>query len=405
MMHDWGFWCRPDQIPPKTHDWITWLVLGGRGAGKTRTGSEWVTAQIAQGTRSIAIVGETYEDAREVMIEGPSGLCSVGFPESRPVYESSRHRVVWPNGATGHAFSAEDPEGLRGFQFEAAWADELCKWMYPEEAWSNLQFGLRLGDRPRQVVTTTPKPLPLLKKLLADDRTTTTRAATFANKGHLADAFLTQIAAAYEGTSLGRQELLGEIVEDRQGALWTSKLLANALVHEIPQLSRIIVAIDPPVTSGDQSDECGIIVAGVLGEGINSVAYILEDASCQGLSPSAWAARAVALLSKYQADRVIAEVNQGGDLVEEMLRLADHSVPYRAVRASRGKSARAEPVAALYEKGRVRHAKPFPQLEEQLINFSGAANEGSPDRLDALVWAVTELLLTQCTAHPSIRAL
>ncbi|MEM6648698.1 MAG: terminase family protein [Pseudomonadota bacterium] len=404
-LHDWVFWARTDQLPPKTTDWTTWLVLGGRGAGKTRTGAEWIQAQVRQGVRRLALVGETYEDAREVMIAGPSGLCATGYPEEKPSYEPSRHRLVWPNGAQAHVFSADDPEGLRGFQFEAAWADELCKWRQPEEAWSNLQLGLRLGDRPRQVVTTTPRPMALLKKLMGHKTTALTQASTYANRENLAEAFFTEIAETYAGTTLGRQELMGELVEDRAGALWSWEMIEAARVQTPPPLSRIVVALDPPVTSGPEADECGIIVAGTTGEGAEKQAFILADGSSSGLSPAAWAARGVALLHQYKADRLVAEVNQGGDLVEQMIRLADPEAPFRAVRATRGKIVRAEPIAALYERGRIKHVGAFPTLEEQMTQFTGDPGEGSPDRLDALVWALTDLMLGPHGHGPAIRTL
>ncbi|WOI53989.1 DNA-packaging protein [Parvularcula sp. LCG005] len=404
-IYDWTLWARDDQLPdPQKTDWTTWLLMGGRGAGKTRAGAEWLAAQVRGGAARVALVGETYEDAREVMIDGPSGLCAIGNPAERPVYEASRHRLSWPSGAIGHVFSAEDPEGLRGFQFEAAWADELCKWRQAEQVWSNLQLGLRLGDRPRQVVTTTPRSMPLMKRLLADRRTLVSRATSFDNKAHLAEAFFTEIASTYEGTALGRQELYGEMVEDRAGALWSWQMIEAARIANAPPLDRIVVAIDPPVTSGPDADECGIIVAGVAGEGAARTAYVLADGTVHATSAAMWAERAVALYHAHGADRMIAEVNQGGDLVEEMIRLADPAVPIRQVRATRNKMVRAEPVSALYEKGRVRHVGEFAALESQLTAFTGTGREKSPDRLDALVWALTDLMLGH-QQQPAIRVL
>lgn len=404
VQHAWKFWAREDQFPPE-EDWTTWLILGGRGAGKTRSGAEWIAAQVAAGARRLALVGETYEDAREVMIDGHSGLCALGEVVERPAYEASRHRLVWPNGAEAHVFSADDPDGLRGHQFEAAWADELCKWRRPDEAWSNLQLGLRLGERPRQVVTTTPRPMKLLRQLMEGGTTRVTHASTHDNRAALADAFLTEVVRAYEGTALGRQELLGEIVEETSGALWTWSLIEAARVRSAPDLRRIVVAVDPPVTSGPEADECGIVIAGIAGSADRPTAYVLADASLGGASPNGWAARVAQLAADYGADRVVAEINQGGDLVEEVLRLHDPSLPYRAVRATRGKALRAEPVAALYEQGRVRHVGAFPRLEEQMTGFTGGPGEDSPDRLDALVWALTDLLLGGAPHSPSIRYL
>jgi predicted phage terminase large subunit-like protein len=402
---DWHYLARPDQSPPEG-SWTSWLVLGGRGAGKTRTGAEWIGARVRAGAKRVALVAETYGDAREVMLDGPSGLLHTGPEWWRPRYEPSRRRLTWPGGAEGHLFSAEDPEGLRGYQFDTAWSDELAKWPSGRDTWSNLQMGLRLGDDPRQVVTTTPRNVPLLKEIMGRETTTITRASTYANRDNLADAFLDEIAAVYEGTALGRQELLGELIEDREGALWTWSMLERARGTAPRSFERVVVAVDPPVTSHEGSDACGIVVAGAVSSADGrKEAWILEDATVQGLSPTAWASRVAELYRRYEADRVVAEVNQGGDLVVEVLRTAAPFLPVRAVRASRGKITRAEPVAALYEQGRVRHARPFPALEEQMTGFTGAgAGGGSPDRLDAMVWAVTDLVLTP-HGQPVIRTL
>ncbi|MEE4212601.1 MAG: terminase family protein [Parvularcula sp.] len=404
MTYSWRSQARLDQQCPKGN-WTTWLVLGGRGAGKTRTGAEWVRMRIAEGARRVALVGETYGDVREVMLDGPSGLLHIGYEELRPRFEPSRRRVIWPGGAEGHIFSAEDPEGLRGFQFDTAWSDELAKWPSAGDTWSNLQMGLRLGSDPRQVVTTTPRNVPLLKEVMGRKTTVMTHASTYANRPHLADSFLTEIAAVYEGTALGRQELLGELIEDREGALWTWPMIEAARGEAPSRFDRVVVAVDPPVTSHEDSDACGIVVAAsAKGEEGRQVAWILKDATVRGLTPAGWATRIAALYDHYQADRVVAEVNQGGDLVSEVLRAAAPGLPLRAVRASRGKVARAEPVAALYEQGRVRHARPFPELEDQMTRFTGLPGEGSPDRLDAMVWAVTDLLLGS-HAQPTVRSL
>lgn len=401
-MWDWTFLARPDQRAP-TGDWTTWLVLGGRGAGKTRTGSEWIHARVAAGAQRVALVAETYGDAREVMLDGPSGLLHTGQPTARPRFEPSRRRVVWPGGAEGHLFSAEDPEGLRGYQFDTAWSDELAKWPTPDKTWSNLQMGLRLGEDPRQVITTTPRPIKLLKDILERETTQVSRASTYANRANLADAFFNEIAAIYEGTALGRQELMGELIEDRDGALWTWGMIEAARAEPPDAFARIVVAVDPPVTSHQQSDACGIIVAG-LALGPEPAAHILHDGTVQGVRPSVWASRVAELFKVYQADRVVVEVNQGGDLVIDVLRTAAPGIPVKGVRATRGKIIRAEPIAALYEQGRVKHARPFPELESQMIEFSGQSGEGSPDQLDALVWALTDLLLAPI-AHPTIKSL
>lgn len=400
---DWPVRARPDQLPPPP-PWLTWLILGGRGAGKTRSGAEWVRALVTAGQAGrIALIGETYEDVREVMIEGESGLMNISPPDMRPAYQSSRHLVTWPNGAVANCFSATDPDGLRGFQFEAAWSDELCKWKYAEEAWSNLQLGLRLGDNPRQLVTTTPRPMALLKRIMKNKNTAVTRASTYANRDNLAPAFLDEIVAIYEGTRLGRQELLGEIVEDIEGALWNWPLIEAARITLAPPLRRIVVAIDPPVTSGPEADECGIVVAGIdESSGLLKRAFLLADLSEGGLTPSQWANKAVKAYHQYDADRIIAEVNQGGEMVTTILRQTDPAIPVRMVRATRGKMMRAEPVAALYETGRIRHVGAFPKLEDQMVSFTGGARTGSPDRLDALVWAITDLMLGPREALPGI---
>ncbi|NOX84288.1 MAG: DNA-packaging protein [Alphaproteobacteria bacterium] len=434
----WMSHAHKHQIEP-IGDWTTWLILGGRGAGKTRAGAEWIRALVADGAvsdggaandrgaanddgvdrhtaRAIALVAETYADAREVMIEGPSGLCAVAADLSRPTYEPSRRRLVWPNGAVAYAFSAEDPDGLRGYQFDAAWADELCKWRYPEETWSNLQLALRLGRKPRQIATTTPRPMALIKRLIAAATTTLTRASSYANRANLSEAFFTEIAAAYEGTALGRQELLGEIVDDVIGALWSWNMIEASRISHYPPLSRIVVAVDPPATSGPDADECGIIVAGIGEVNGERIAYVLADRSAPGLSPRQWATRAVAAFHEYEADRIVVEVNQGGEMVKAVIAQVDTAAPVKSVYATRGKRLRAEPIAALYEQARVRHVGAFPALEDQMTSYTGApsrtGNTGaargagkSPDRLDALVWALTDLMLNPTAPRPGVRRL
>ncbi|MGV6819374.1 MAG: DNA-packaging protein [Parvularcula sp.] len=400
----WSFWARENQTPPTGDDWTTWLILGGRGAGKTRAGAEWIAAKVRQGAERIALVGETYEDVREVMIEGQSGLRNIGQADFRPTYVSSRHLLEWPNGAQAMAFSADDPDGLRGHQFDAAWSDELAKWKYADDAWSNLQLGLRLGPRPQQVVTTTPRPLPLLRQLIEQDSTRTSRTSTFDNVGHLAPSFLDEVTRSYGATRLGRQELYGEIVDDVPGALWSWALLEACRVSRAPDLARIVVAVDPPVTHGPDADECGIIVAGITPGENAPHAYVLSDASVSGLSPRGWAERVTATAEAFGADRIVAEVNQGGDLVKEMIHLTDPNAPVKMVRATRGKIARAEPTSAFYEQGRVHHVGAFPELEDQLTTYAGTGHQ-SPDRLDALVWALTELMSPASVTHPSMHIL
>jgi phage terminase large subunit-like protein len=389
--------------------WTTWLMLGGRGAGKTRLGAEWVRALVHARTPyagaaygRIALVGETMHDAREVMIEGPAGLLRTAPRGERPTWTSTRRRLEWANGAVAEAFSAEDPESLRGPQFDAAWCDELAKWRQAEAAFDTLQFGLRLGARPRQLITTTPRPLALLKRLIADPRTAVTRAATFANAAHLAPEFIEAVLARYGGTRLGRQEIDGEIIEDRPDALWTRAMIEAARVTSAPPLARIVVGIDPPASAQPEA-ACGIVAAGRTEDGL---IYVLEDATIEGVAPAAWAARAVALYRRHAADCLVAEVNQGGEMVRAVLRHVDAAVPLRTVHATRGKYLRAEPVAALYQQGRVRHAMPMAALEDQMCDFGldGLSSGRSPDRLDALVWAVAELT-ARANAGPRIRAL
>lgn len=387
------------------------MVVGGRGAGKTRLGAEWVhgvacgLSPYARDRYSpIALVGETLADVREVMIEGPSGIRAIAAPD-RPRLEPSRRRLVWDrSGAVAQMFSAEDPDSLRGPQFAAAWCDELAKWKHMDATFDMLQFGLRLGQGPLQLVTTTPKPAPLVRRLMADPAFELTRMTTRDNARNLAAGFIAAIEARYAGTRLGRQELDGELIEDRQDALWSRHMVeAAAVPHPAGALSRIVVAVDPPAGSRRSSDACGIVAAGLIDA---ERALVLADATVQGLTPQGWAARAVALFRDLEADCIVAEVNQGGDMVAAVIRNVDATVPVRSVRASRGKWLRAEPVAALYEQGRVRHAQRFAALEDEMCDFGpdGLSSGRSPDRLDALVWAITELML-RGTVVPRVRAL
>ena len=403
----WDIWAREEQLPPPG-DWTVWLVLGGRGAGKTRAGAEWVRA-VARGDAvaggaavgRIALIGENLIEAREVMVEGPSGLLAVHGDWERPAWQPSRRRLEWPNGAVAQLFSAADPESLRGPQFGAAWADELAKWPDARAAWDMLQFALRLGARPRQMVTTTPRNVPLLKEIIAAPRTVVTRMATRDNAANLAPGFLDTIVDRYQGTRLGRQELDGELIEDRPDALWQRGQIELLRLEQVPPLTRIVVAVDPPATSGAASAACGIVAAGL---DANDVAVVIRDATIERASPEAWALRAVATYHELAADALVAEVNQGGEMVATVIRQTDRSVPVRQVRASRGKWVRAEPVALLYAQGRVRHAGTFPALEDQMCDFGrdGLSGGASPDRLDALVWAVTALLLER-TGLPQVR--
>ncbi len=409
MLSDWLSWARPDQLPPAMAQsglaWTIWLILGGRGAGKTRTGAEWVRGMALgqlpfspEPIGRIALIGETQADVRDVMIEGVSGILAVHRRDERPQWQASRRRLEWPNGAVAQSFSAEDPDALRGPQFGAAWLDELAKWRRAEETFDMLQFGLRLGQTPRQTITTTPRPVPLLKRLMKDPATALSRASTRSNAYHLAPSFLDAIVKRYAGTRLGRQELDGECIDERGDALWSRMVLEQCRedAQSLPPMQRIVLAIDPPVSSSRHADRCGLIVAGL---DANQIVHVLHDATMAQVRPHVWAARAAALYRDYEADAVVIEVNQGGEMVEAVLREADPGLALVSVRATRGKMLRAEPVALLYEQQRVRHAGSFPELEDEMCDFGpnsdgwGLSSGRSPDRLDALVWAVTALAL------------
>lgn len=387
-------WARLQQWPPPG-EWTTWLLMGGRGSGKTRAGAEWVRSLAGRGIGPICLAGETMSEAIEVMIKGESGIMRVTPLAERP--RLSGNRLIWPNGVEGAVLPASDPERFRGPQFAAAWCDEIGKWPNAEAAWDMLQFGLRLGPRPRQLATTTPRPTGLIRRLLADPQTRTTRMTTAENEAHLADAFLKAVVGRYRGTVLGRQELDGELIEDMPGALWTREMIRIA---EAGEMERIVVAIDPPTTSGERSDACGIIVAGRHGDR----ATVLADFTLQPAAPLQWAERAVRAYRFFEADCIVAEINQGGEMVKIVIAQLDGRVPVRAVHASRSKWVRAEPVAALYAQGRVSHRPGLTALEDQMCSFGGETRAaGSPDRVDALVWAITELMLKDKDAEPRVR--
>ncbi|WP_375415447.1 DNA-packaging protein [uncultured Bradyrhizobium sp.] len=401
---------RPPDLAANGNPWLTWLMIGGRGAGKTRAGAEWVRAQAlglppfaVEKAARIALVGETEHDVREVMIEGVSGLLSVHAWHERPTWLPSRKRLEWSDGQVAQVFSAEDPQSLRGPQFCCAWSDEMAKWRYAEAAFDMLQFGLRLGAQPRQLITTTPRPTALLKRLIADPSSVVTRAATRANAHNLAPTFLQTVMGRYQGTRLGRQELDGEIIEDRPDALWSRALLEACRVSAAPALQRIVVAVDPPASSGKRAASCGIVAAGVTEAGI---CYVIADDTVSGVTPSDWAMKAIALWHRLRADVLVVEVNQGGDMARTVINEVDPAVPVTKVHASRGKWMRAEPVATLYEQGRVKHAGSFAALEDEMCDFgvSGLSSGKSPDRLDALVWAIASLVF-QPRSGPRIRAL
>ncbi len=377
---------REGQLPPALGDWRTWVFLGGRGAGKTFAGAFWLTEQALRCER-LALVGPTLHDVREVMVEGPSGLKAIVGKSFRPRWQPSRRMLQWPNGAVAYAFSAEDPESLRGPQFHAGWADEFCAWSYPAQTLAMLRFGLRLGDDPRLALTTTPKPMADLRNLLAEPGVAQVRAPTADNAANLAPAFVETLNALYGGTRLAAQELEGLIVEDMDGALWRAQDLARCRGSRPVKLDKVVVAVDPPVTQ--TGDACGIVVAARHdGRG-----YVLADRTARGLSPNGWAMRVIAAAEEYGADLIVAEANQGGEMVRTTLATREPPCGLKLVRASQGKRTRAEPVAALYEQGRVVHCGAFPALEEELMALGSPNLAHSPDRADALVWALTELLL------------
>ena len=411
---DWSFWARKNQLAPPGA-WSIWLILAGRGFGKTRSGAEWVrdlmcgATPLARGrVRHMALVGETAADTRKVMVgdglgadEG-SGILQVHPKEFRPTYNPSLKRLIWPNGAVASLYNATEPDELRGPQHGAAWCDELAKWRYLQDTWDNLEFGLRIGDNPQVCITTTPKPIKALKAIIAEPGTVKTVGTTYENIGNLAPKFIARVVTKYEGTRLGRQELRAEVLDDVPGALWNRSRIDDLRVKpaEVPQLVRIVVAIDPSASSGEDSDEAGIIAAGV---GTDRHAYVLEDGS--GIMPPAsadpnnpgWANQAIAIFKARRADRIVAEVNNGGEMVEATIRMIDANVPYKAVHASRGKVIRAEPVSALYEQGLVHHVGMFATLEDQMCAFTSDFDRKtagySPDRVDALVWALSELMV------------
>lgn len=413
LAYDWHIWARDEQLAPLTtangEPWRTWLFLGGRGAGKTRAGAEWIRAEAlglppSGRPKRLALVGPTIQHVRAVMIEGISGLLSIHPAHERPHFEPSKNQLVWPNGAIAQMFSADEYETLRGPQFDAAWCDELCRWKHAQKAWDMLQLALRLGDTPRAVVTTTPRASPLLKTLVADASTAVTHATTAANAANLSPAFLSEVTRRYAGTATGAQELEGQIIENQTGGLWRRDWLDQARVKERPELIRIVVAVDPPVSATVNSDACGIVVAGL---GVDGRGYVLADRTIKGREPQIWARAAIAAWRDFEADRIVAEVNQGGDLVVLVLQQVDPTVTARKVRAQRSKWLRADPVAALYAEGRVSHVGEFLALENQMVAYDGTSastDTKSPDRLDALVWALTDLMITSNT-KPTIRSI
>lgn len=395
LLSRWDFWARKEQLPPPG-PWRTWLILAGRGWGKSRTGAEWVRAEVrAARAGRIALVARTAADVRDVIVEGESGILAISPKGERPVWEPSRRRLTWPNGAQATTYSAEEPDQLRGPQHDLAWADELASWRYPD-AWDQLRFGLRLGDNPRVCVTTTPRPTKIIRDLIAASDAVVTRGRTRDNRENLAPGVVAELESRYAGSRLGRQELDGEVLDDSAGALWRWAWIDAARVAKAPDLRRVVVAVDPAATSHDESDETGIVVAGI---GYDGRGYVLADESGR-YRPEEWARRVASAFAAHKADAVIAEGNQGGEMVSAVLRACGSSaLPVRTVHASRGKATRAEPVAVLYEQGRVSHVGALARLEDQLTTWDPAASRASPDRLDALVYALTELLTARAESN------
>jgi len=398
----WRIWARPEQLAPPG-EWRQWLIMAGRGFGKTRAGGEWVREQVAKGKRRIALVGPTAADARDVMVEGESGILNICPSWDRPNYEPSKRRLTWANGAQATLYSAEEPERLRGPQADAAWCDELGAWKYLRETWDQLQFGLRLGKDPRCIITTTPKPVGVVQELVRDPGCVVTRGSTYDNKVNLAPQFIEKIIRRYEGTRLGRQELHAELLDDVAGALWPLETLIGCHVAKHPDLQRVVIAVDPSGSNGDDDGDAQGIIA--MGLGVDGIGYVLADRTCK-MSPAGWGSQVVQAYDLHKADKIVAEKNYGGEMVAHTIETVRKGLRIELVSATRGKVVRAEPVAALYEQGRIKHLvplsepgypsdNPLAELEEEmrLVNPGGYMGEGSPNRMDALVWAATELFL------------
>ena len=391
LLHQWtGFLARPAQELP-LGDWSYWLILAGRGFGKTRTGAE-VVREWVKTNQYVNLIGATSDDARDIMVEGESGILSICPKDERPYYKKHESKLEWPNGATSLIFTADKPDRLRGKQHAKLWADELAAWRYMD-AWDQAKFGLRLGDNPQAIITTTPRPLKILTEIVNDPLSVVTRGSTYDNKSNLAKSFFTSIITKYEGTRIGRQELNAELLDDVPGALWTRRSIDDhrKTVGAMPEMQRVVIAVDPSVTNTEGSDETGIICAGM---GVDGKVYVWVDASGR-MAPSEWGKVASSLYHSESADIIVAEANNGGDMVIDTIKTVDPNVNAKKVHASRGKVTRAEPVAALYEQGRVHHVGALDTLEDQMVNFTSdfdrKAQGYSPDRLDALVWALTEL--------------
>lgn len=417
LLYNWKLWARETQLAPEKSQagkkWTSWLILAGRGFGKTRTGAEWIIERQKSGTgKRMALVGETAADVRDVMVEGESGILACAPPWNMPNYTPSKRRLEWPNGSIATTYSAEEPDQLRGPAHDTAWCDEIAKWRYPD-TWDQLMFGLRLGTDPRVCATTTPRPIKLIRELLKDTHTAITRGSSYDNRANLAKTFFRQVISKYEGTRLGRQELNAEVLDDVPGALFVRDIIdllrrkpgQIATDNEVKGLGsdravamhmrRITINIDPAATSGEEADETGLTVTG-LGE--DGHGYVLADESGR-YKPNEWGEKAIALYNRFDADVIVAEVNNGGEMVENTLRAIDLNVSYKAVHASKGKVTRAEPVSALYEQKKIHHVGSFPALEDQMCMFTSDFDRKkagfSPDRMDSMVWGFTELMLEE----------
>ncbi len=392
----WSLNARKEQIIPGG-DWTTWCIKAGRGWGKTRVGAETVR-QWKEDNPIIHLIARTAADARDVMVEGESGILACSPPEDRPLYEPSKRRITWSNGAKGILYSAEEPDALRGPQCYKAWADETASWKYDQDTWDMLQMGLRLGDKPQCVVTTTPKPTKLMRGILSDSHTHITNGTTYDNKANLAKTFFDFVIKKYEGTTIGRQELNAEMLEDAEGALWTNRKIDQNRVTKLPKLKRIVIPIDPAATSKKDSDETGIVPVGIDFDGIG---YVLDDLS--GIyTPNQWANKAIDSYNLLEADLIIGEANNGGDMIEAIIRNIDKSISYRKVWASRSKQTRAEPIASLYEQNRVKHFGNLALLETEMTTWDAMEGTKSPNRIDSLVWGLTELMLNNREKHISL---
>jgi len=389
LYYDWrGLWARQNQIEPEG-DWTYWLVLAGRGYGKTKMAAEWIRERVdAHKSKYIALVAPRTADIRDVMVEGPSGVLSV-FPKyKRPMYEPSKRKITFHTGAIAITYSGDEPDQLRGPNIDTAWIDELCSARKQKEVMDMIAFCLRIGNDPRCIITTTPRPTATIKRLINDPNVYVTRGSTFENRDNLSPVFFSSIIERFKGTRIGQQEIYGKVLDDNPKALWKSKNIEETRVNKHPRLVRIVVGVDPAITANKKSDETGIVA---VGKGIDGEFYVLDDKSCIE-SPNGWGNAVVSLYNKLLADRVVAEINQGGDMVQHVIKTIDTNVAFRGVHSSKGKKVRAEPVAALYEQNRVHHVGLFPDLETQMIEWDPESDPDSPDRIDALVFAITELM-------------